>query len=157
MQIPIWIIFIALIYILFEHTSLLIKCRRLQQLRDSEFVPQRMIFLYDKDTKDQMQKLYEISINTHAKNNIEVRLNLNLENGQYIRTIYENANEVLLLDINSTFPGLADCNATDYMNKIFVGNKLPEGAIRASIEKLGLLGYAFTFGYCKGDDENEKN
>jgi hypothetical protein len=62
-----------------------------------------------------------------------------------------NGNEIWFIDINSSFECLTPDLVNAYNNRVFVGREMPDGAVRACIEKLGLIDYAFTFGYCGGE------
>jgi hypothetical protein len=120
-----------------------------------EYIPRRTIFIYNEKTKSQVQKLYNTAIEAHARHGIDTTIVFTAMDG-YKRHCYVNGNEIWFIDVNSTFERLTPDLIHAYNNRVFVGREMPDGAIRACIEKLGLIDFAFTFGYCgEGGEDND--
>ena len=159
-QIQSWLvigIIIVLSYILIDHTVYVVKYKRLKMASES-YVPRRTIFIYNEKTKAQVQPLYEIAVKAHAQHGIDTLITFTSIDG-YKKHCYVNGNEIWFIDINSSFEYLTPDLIHAYNNRVFVGKEMSDGSIRACIEKLGLIDYAFTFGFCgeggKDDDLEE--
>ena len=68
---------------------------------------------------------------------------------------FECGDVIMILDGEAQMSALTKPEITEYELRVICDHELPEGAIRATIDQLGLKNYMFKFGLC--DDSQGGN
>lgn len=154
-MVVLWILLICgLVFIGIDYGRLIIKNRRLEQalVEDVElnpYTPTRYIMICA-EPGSCLLDLAEMSVRAHLKSGITIMLQEDKEmTGGYVKTIFGNGDELIVYDYNNAkIEKLTKQERDDYAQRIFFDHKLPEGAERAIIEKLGLVDYMISVGIC---------
>lgn len=141
---------LALIYIGFDYGRLLLKVRRQElQINEETQLLTRYIMIGTKDSS-KIQELADLDVEAHAKHGINVKFCIAGANESSMKTYFENGDELLVYRYeDAEIEALTKQEKEKYVHRIFFDYKLPEGAERAVIEKLGLLDYMINVGICK--------
>ena len=87
-------------------------------------------------------------LGAHSKVGISITdIVKNDENGSMI-TFFSNGDIVMTYKYGARIAPLTRAEVTDYTIRIFMDSELPDSAIRACIEDLGLRNYLIGFGLC---------
>jgi hypothetical protein len=92
--------------------------------------------------------LAAMDIKAHVDAGVNMRLHSDKSGIKHI--IFENEDELLIYDYEiAQIVPLTQTEINNYNQKLFFDYNLPEGAERAVIESLGLVGYMINIGICK--------
>ena len=151
MNVLIGIIFIiGCIYVGWTYGQMLLENRRLRQdIEELEleagYCPKYQIFISDKNHVH-IPQLFEMCIKAHAKADIPVRATIAKEGCTDIW--FENGDRITLFIYGSKMEKLDKKMLEDSVTRVFMDYELPDSAIRACIEDLGLRNYLIGFGLC---------
>lgn len=154
-MIILWILLLCgLVFIGIDYGRLIAKSRRIEQelVEDIElnpYTPTRYIMICA-ESDSCLLDLAEMAVRAHLKSGIKVMLQTDQEKSRgCITTIFGNGDELIVYDYNiAKFEKLTKDERDNYAQRIFFDHKLPEGAERAIIEKLGLVDYMISVGIC---------
>ena len=152
------VLIIGSIFIGFDYGRMLIKNRRLQvEFGDDSapYTPIRNIMIMD-NYCPYLMELATLCIKAHGDADIKItKYDSSQENNGVVKVYFDNDDELLVYQYGKAkIKELTSREKKNYANKIFLDYKLPEGAICAAIEQLGLLDYMVNIGICR--DKKEK-
>ena len=150
MQIPVWLMFAilgGLCFIAIDHIRLQINNFRLHQFSISN-APIRAIMVSMQESAYMRDKVH-LFINVRKRHHIFIKSYQNEEEAGYHKIVFDNDDELLLYDYEKAkIIALTEYEKQRYEQNLFLDYKLPPGAQRAIVEKLGLLDYMIKVGIC---------
>ena len=139
-----------LMYIGFDYGRLMLKNRRLQQsvFEFEDYTPIRYIMIGATHGK-YIGELATLDVKAHTSAGIGIKEYVEDTEHGYVKTVFENKDELIVYDYDKAqITALTQKELNDYAHKLFFDYKLPEGAERAIIKQLGLIGYMVNIGIC---------
>jgi hypothetical protein len=129
----------------FLYGNMWIENRKLRaELGEEEYTPTRQVFICQ-NANDHIVELWNMCIAAHEQANIKYTKHV-AQNGRYKEIEFENGDVIILIHYGATVSALKNINR--YTTRVFFNYALPDGAIRASIDALGLRNYLISFGIC---------
>lgn len=149
-------IIIAIVVIMIDYTRLLLRNRELEPLAEIEaqFIPTCNIMV-GAGGDSCIQELAMMCAKAHQDAGIGIRITGGSETDGYVMTVFDNGDQLIVYNYEKAqIEELSDFHKRNFAQKVFFDYKLPEGAIRATIEQLGLLDHVVNIGICR--DKKEK-
>ena len=135
---------------------MILENKALRQHRDQElYTPSHQIFIYQRND-GYIQELINICICAHKAEGIEIKEQAYNENSYGFVLQYENGDVMRVYQYGAQMDLLTKDQVTNYNVRVFFDNRLPDGAIRASIQQLGLKNYMIGFGLCDNNKKGEE-
>lgn len=119
-----------------------------EELEFSPYTPTRQIFVYKDGGGKHIQDLVQMCINAHTKAGIGVRSTISDSAKGTMLTFFDNGDIVMAYKYGAQIEPLRRSEVSDYTIRVFMDSELPDSAIRACIEDLGLRNYLIGFGLC---------
>ena len=94
----------------------------------------------------QIQELVKLSVQAHSKAGYMVKSTISTDDCFWM--IFENGDKILVYQEGAQIERLTPQEINNTVQRLFFDNKLPDSAIRASIEALGLTDYMIKIGLC---------
>ena len=139
-----------------EYWSLFQENKRLREDEDrvAPYVPTRQIFIY-KENGSHMQELIKMCLSAHCKAGVSVTDIIRKDRS--VVTYFSNGDVVMTYEYGAQMTALTHAEVTDCTIRVFMDNDLPDSAIRACIENLGLRNYLIGCGLCDSSQGGKDN
>lgn len=151
------LIFIGVHYGLMIIENKQLKAKKIEDEIEPEFskyTPTRQVFIYQEDG-NHIQQLAQMCLKAHEQANIGIRRTI--ADADSMNIFFDNGDIVMVYKYGAKIVSLSHSEITDYTIRVFFDNELPDGAIRACIEDLGLKNYLIGFGLCDNSKGEENN
>lgn len=153
-----WLILIAaLIYIGIDYGRMVYKTRIAQEevYQLEPYVPIRNIFVAQQGSQH-IQDLIMSSYESHIKNGDMVKSTMADEDKGYTHIWFKSGDEIVSIRYQEdmSIARMKGRKLTDYINRVFFDDELPDSAIRDTVAQLGLKKYMFSFGLVQKEKEN---
>lgn len=146
-----WILLIGiLIFIGIDYGRLVFKYQYNKILTPDEesYIPRRNIMI-GVEGSSYIADLATMDIKAHKDANIDIKFFTDNKDIGCIKTVFENGDELIVYSYEKAkIIPLTQNEVDGYAQKLFFDYQLPEGAERAIIKQLGLLGYMVNIGIC---------
>lgn len=140
----------------FMYTSQSIENRKLKEQlnKEFEFTPYEPVryIMFSATGSEHIKQLARLDLNAHKAAGIEI--DETYEEQGCVVTRFKNGDELLVYFEGAPISPLKRVDIDKYTHRIFFDCKLPKGAERAAIQKLGLINYMVNIGFC--DEESGK-
>ena len=142
------LLLISLIVLGILHTLTLIENNKLQRsVSEEEYIPFRNIYIRASNGTTHINKLIKTNLDVFEQNDIQVVQRHSQDGVTLIE--YETGSQIIIVDYNTACLNSFPHDTKDQYNyHIFFDNELPDSAIRATIQDLGLEGYMIGVGIC---------